>query len=223
LTFEDFCALAPDGQKADLLDGVLSMASADNTEAGRLNGWLYTVLNGFVAHRGLGEVYTSGIAFRLCGRPGAGTGHRISTQGGGRPPVAGFIEGPPVLAVEIGSPDSVSRDYVHKHRVYDTAGVREYWSLNPDERKATFLVLVKGRFQEHKPVRHIWNSRAIPGLELDVRWVLGRGTAQSVRRSQRAAGQVLTGGPRRRPERNKGAQQRSPGRPGFTCARSGGC
>lgn len=32
-TFEDFCALIPTGQKADLIDGVIYMASPDNTDA----------------------------------------------------------------------------------------------------------------------------------------------------------------------------------------------
>src|SRR5262249_48495267 len=39
-TFDDFCLLVKDGQKADLIDGVIYMASPDNTEAADLNVWL---------------------------------------------------------------------------------------------------------------------------------------------------------------------------------------
>ena len=40
ITFEDFCFLVKDGQKADLIDGVIYMASPDNLDANRLSKWL---------------------------------------------------------------------------------------------------------------------------------------------------------------------------------------
>ena len=43
-TYDDFCSLVHDGQKADLIDGVIYMASPENTDAHELFGWLYTVL-----------------------------------------------------------------------------------------------------------------------------------------------------------------------------------
>src|SRR5689334_22041906 len=64
-TFDDFCRLIPDGQKADLIDGVIYMASPDNTDAGELNAWLIAVLLTFVLRKNLGKIYGSRIAFRL--------------------------------------------------------------------------------------------------------------------------------------------------------------
>jgi hypothetical protein len=64
-TFEEFCMLVPDGQKADLVDGVIYMASPDNTDAGKLFGWLFRLMGDFVEERDLGEVHGSRIAFKL--------------------------------------------------------------------------------------------------------------------------------------------------------------
>lgn len=43
VTFDEFCELVEDGQKADLIDGAIYMASPDNTDANLVNGWLFTV------------------------------------------------------------------------------------------------------------------------------------------------------------------------------------
>ena len=50
-TYDDFCALVHDDQKADLIDGVIYMASPENTEAHDLFGWLYTIMRLYVRKR----------------------------------------------------------------------------------------------------------------------------------------------------------------------------
>ena len=64
-TFDDFCLLVQDGQKADLIDGVIYMASPDNNDANRLCGWLLTLMDMFVEANDLGEMFFSRSAFRL--------------------------------------------------------------------------------------------------------------------------------------------------------------
>src|SRR5439155_23509868 len=85
----------------------------------------------------------------------------------------GYIDAPAALAIEIVSPDSVARDYVQKRALYERSGVREYWILDPDEQRATFLVLRNKRYIEVEPIHHKIKSRVLPGLELDVRWLTG--------------------------------------------------
>jgi len=58
--------------------------------------------------------------------------------------------------VEVVSPDSVERDYQLKRDAYEQAGVQSYWIIDPDEKRALFLVQVAGRggilqFSIHKP------------------------------------------------------------------------
>ena len=42
-TFDQFCSFVPDGQKADLIEGMIYMASPDNWEAASLFGLLFKV------------------------------------------------------------------------------------------------------------------------------------------------------------------------------------
>src|SRR5262249_30797584 len=64
-TFEDFCLLVGEGQKADLIDGVIYMASPENTDANDLFVWLIRLMGDFVEVKELGKVYGSRVAFRL--------------------------------------------------------------------------------------------------------------------------------------------------------------
>jgi Uma2 family endonuclease len=171
VTFEDFLEIVPDGQKADLLDGVIYMASPDNTAANDLNSWLCAVIRTYVDARDLGSVYVSRVAYRIGPKRGPEPDLGFVSKEREATRMRGYIDGPPELAIEIVSPDSVQRDYLQKRAIYEQAGVREYWILDPDERRATFLVLGRAKFKEHKPVRSIFHSRAVLGLWLDVRWL----------------------------------------------------
>jgi len=61
LTFEEFVDIVQDGQKADLIDGVLYLASPDSLENNDLNVWLSVVLRLFVGKKNGGKVYTSRV------------------------------------------------------------------------------------------------------------------------------------------------------------------
>lgn len=171
-TFEDFLELVPDGMKADLLDGVIYMASPDNTEASDLLTWLAFVIVGFVTERDLGRIYLLRVAYRITSKRGPEPDLGFVPKRLEATRRRGYIDGPPAFAIEIVSPDSVARDYIEKRTTYEQAGVQEYWILDPDDQRVTFLRLHGGRYHEVKPVANIIESEAIPGLALDVRWLL---------------------------------------------------
>jgi Uma2 family endonuclease len=172
LTFEDFCLLVKDGQKGDLIDGVIYMASPENTAAYRLAKLLGTVMDFFVEERGLGEVFGSRVAFRLAEDQAPEPDlafvrtenlHRVKR---------GYVEGPPDLALEIVSPESVDRDYVLKREQYRQAGVPEYWIV--DEMQECVLLLrrtTSGAYREVKPRKGVLRSRALPGFWLRTEWL----------------------------------------------------
>jgi Uma2 family endonuclease len=172
LTFEDFCALVPDGQKADLIDGVIYMASPDNTDANLLNSWLCALLFLFVQGKKLGRIYISRVAFRLdehnAPEPDIGfvSTARLDAVKRGR------VEGGPDLAVEIISPDSEERDYGAKRVKYERAGVREYWIIDEDKQKVTLLRLdAKGKYRQARPQKGILHSKVLPGFWLRPEWL----------------------------------------------------
>ena len=171
IRFEEFLDIVPDGQKADLLDGVIYMASPDNTNAAELNSWLGMLIFSFVELNDLGIVYFSRVAYRLGSKRGPEPDIGFVPKELESTRRRGYIDGPPALAVEIVSPDSVGRDYVQKRAIYESGGVREYWIVDPDEKQATFLRLHGGRFLTIKPKNHIFSSEVLAGFRIDVRWL----------------------------------------------------
>ncbi|VEP18159.1 conserved hypothetical protein [Hyella patelloides LEGE 07179] len=62
--------------------------------------------------------------------------------------VSAVLETPPVLVVEVVSPESVNRDYRYKRSEYAAAEIPEYWIIDPEEKKVTVLELVEGFYEE---------------------------------------------------------------------------
>lgn len=56
------------------------------------------------------------------------------------------VRGAPDLAVEVLSPSTASHDHLRKRRVYERAGVREYWLVHPTDRIVTVYRLVNGEY-----------------------------------------------------------------------------
>ena len=170
-TFEDFCFLVKDGQKADLINGVIYMASPDNTDANDLNGWLYTLMRLFARARQLGRVFSSRVALRLDDRNGPEPDilfvhndrlYRIKR---------GHIDGAADLVVEIVSPDSVDRDYVLKRELYEAMGILDYWIVDEMEEKVILLRLdARGKYREVRPRKGELHSQALPGFWVRPEW-----------------------------------------------------
>ena len=173
VTVEEFYCLVPDGQKADLIDGVIYMASPDTRRSDRLGGFIKFLMQGYAAVQGLGEVYGSRFAFEL-------------SQFRAPEPDAAFVRterlhlvserrmvGGPDIAVEIVSRESRQRDYGEKKQLYAEAGVSEYWIIDPLQRRVEFHRLRAGRY-EPVPLEQnrIFRSAVLEGFWLDVEWLL---------------------------------------------------
>ncbi|MBW4562237.1 MAG: Uma2 family endonuclease [Mojavia pulchra JT2-VF2] len=90
--------------------------------------------------------------------------------------VSAVFESPPLLIVEVVSPDSIKRDYRYKRSEYAAFEVPEYWIVDPLEQKISVLLLEEGLYEEtvltadQKIV-----SRTFPELAIAVEQVFNSG------------------------------------------------
>jgi Uma2 family endonuclease len=56
---------------------------------------------------------------------------------------------PPLLVVEVVSPNQENRDYRYKRSEYAARGIAEYWIVDPMQQKVTVLEWVEGFYDEH--------------------------------------------------------------------------
>ena len=173
-TFSDFLELIREDQKADLLDGVIYLASPENADHNDLLRWLTIVLGQFIEERKLGRLTINKVAYRLSDRTAPEPDLAFVATNRIDRIKPGYVDGPPDLAVEIVSPDSVDRDYEEKRRRYEAAGVLEYWIIDPLESTATFLVREGDAFAEQVSRKHVYQSRVLEGFEFDTRWLFQR-------------------------------------------------
>lgn len=130
-TAEDYWGL-PDGQRAELIEGKLYAMAPPNRLHQKILGSLYSaIFNHIKRNKGTCEVYPAPFAVNLnaddmiwvepdisiiCDKS------KLSDHG---------CEGAPDWIIEIVSPSSLRADCAIKLFKYRTAGVREYWIVNP--------------------------------------------------------------------------------------------
>ena len=146
LTVDDLADTPDDGRRYELVDGRLDVSPAPMSKHFRAANRLSTHLNNLCR----GE-------FEIGENPGLNlnserTHHRIPDLAvfDYDPPEQGYFDVPPLLAVEIVSPESVLRDNHTKRHEYAAFGIHSYWIINAlaDKVGLVELRLENGVYQE---------------------------------------------------------------------------
>ena len=136
-TIEDIYAL-PDGQRAELVDGRMFMMAPPNFKHQKIIMELSSVIHQYIKrHNGNCEVLPAPFAVFLneddlnyvepdisviCDK------NKLTEKG---------CNGAPDWVIEVTSPSNPQNDYGIKLFKYRTAGVREYWIVNPQKKTVT--------------------------------------------------------------------------------------
>lgn len=137
-TIEDIYAL-PDGERAELIDGQLYNMAPPGTKHQRIVSRLHRDIANYIdSHDGECEVFPAPFAvflnqgnYRNYVEPDLSVicdPDKLDDKG---------CHGAPDWVIEIVSPSSKSMDYYKKLFLYRTAGVREYWVVDPDRTVVT--------------------------------------------------------------------------------------
>ena len=91
------------------------------------------------------------------------------------------LHGPADVAIEVVSPESRTRDRIHKFKEYEQGGVREYWIIDPHRRLTEFYVRGDDdRYRQVIPEGGIYRSAVLAGFWLRVEWLWDRPPVMSV-------------------------------------------
>ena len=147
-TYSDYCSW-DDGKRWELIDGaayVMEPAPSWKHQgiSSNLHGQLFNYLQGKP-----GKVFAAPFDIRLNADTGDDTVVQpdlvvICNRSGLDD--SGAYKGAPDMVVEILSPSTVRHDRLIKLNLYQKAGVREYWIVDPDSRTVSVHILVDGRY-----------------------------------------------------------------------------
>lgn len=172
VTFDDFRFLVKEDQKADLIDGVIYMASPENTDANSLFMWYGGLLDLYVEELELGKVFGLRVALRLDDTNGPEPDILFVANNRLHLVQWGHVDGPADMAVEIVSPESVDRDYTKKRAQYERARVKEYWIIDEQEEKVTVFHLDRAnKYREVKPRDGKYHSKVVRGFWIRPEWL----------------------------------------------------
>lgn len=133
-TIEELLALPEDGLRHELLDGEHVVTPAPAYHHQRVLNQLQFALNAALVGRTGLQVLSSPADLVLGPRTLVQPDLFVIRIDPASPPTSWQDVGVPVLAIEILSPGTASRDRGAKRRIYQRAGVGEYWIVDLDAR-----------------------------------------------------------------------------------------
>ncbi|RRR78415.1 MAG: Uma2 family endonuclease [Candidatus Viridilinea halotolerans] len=165
-TLADYEALPADGQRYELLDGVLRVTPAPSPDHQSANGWLAFYLIQHIQVPGKGRVFSAPIDVELGPKSIVQPDLVVLLRDSAATVTARRIVGPPDLVVEITSPSTASYDRREKRDLYAAVGVREYWLVDPGTRSVELLCLEHGSYH----AEYVYTGQAIVPSRVIVGW-----------------------------------------------------
>lgn len=131
LTVEDYGALPDDGQRYEILDGILEVTPSPTFEHQTITARLLRILESHCSAHRLGQVVSAPMDVILSNDTVCQPDlifirtERLSEI------VRDRIYGSPDLVIEILSPSTNARDLTIKKQLYARSGIPEYWVVDP--------------------------------------------------------------------------------------------
>ncbi|MFO8034361.1 MAG: Uma2 family endonuclease [Candidatus Bipolaricaulota bacterium] len=174
MTYEEFLAWCDEDTRAEWVDGEVIMLAPASNRHQDLVRFLVQVIGLYVERHGLGVIRSAPFQMYI---PELARGREpdlvyVAQENKERLKET-HLEGPADLTVEISSPESRLRDRGEKLAEYEMGGVREYWLIDPEERRADFYVLdSEGRYERRTAdADGLYRSEVLQGLALRVEWL----------------------------------------------------
>jgi len=169
-TYDDYAKLPDDGNRYEIVDGVLIMTPAPTPEHQDIAGMIYYYLVTHVKLAGFGRVFPGPVDVELGSKQVFQPDVVVLLNTHLDRIASKKINGAPDLMVEIASPSTAVYDRLIKFEKYAQAGIPEYWIVKPDARTVEVLVLEDGKYRSLGIFngRQTLPSRVVPELPVEV-------------------------------------------------------
>jgi len=173
ISYEDFLALCDEDTLAEWVNGKIEWYSSASDVHQDLAGWLNSVLRIYVEANKLGIIRSAPFQMKTGPDLPGREPDIIFLRDENRDKLKKrYLDGPADLVIEIISEESLLRDRGEKFAEYEIGGVKEYWILDPETKRADFFILKEGRYERRVEDTHgIYHSEIIEGLWLKVAWL----------------------------------------------------
>ena len=164
---DEIRASAQDGTIVELVSGAIAKRGAPGTRHENIVARIHEKLSTHVDAHDLGAVFRLPWPLELSKFDVVRPDVFFTSLESGVVGVDGFM-GRPELVVEVISPETRERDLGEKKRLYQWAGVLEYWIVDPESRTIQGYVKGKNKFEPIPAGDSVFRSNLLPGFELDL-------------------------------------------------------
>jgi len=133
LTYDDFVLFPDDGKRHELIDGEHYVTPSPSTKHQRVSMHLTLMIGGWLEEHPVGRLFYApyDVVLSLFDVVEPDLLY-LSNERAAEVMTSQHLRGAPELVVEIGSPGTRARDETIKRRLYERAGVSEYWCVDPE-------------------------------------------------------------------------------------------
>lgn len=168
LTYDDLLEMPDDGMRREVIGGELIVNPAPTPDHQRVLRSIFRLVDAHVEHTGTGETFFAPIDVLLGRFNVVQPDLVVIARNQGGVVTSRGIEGPPILVVEVISPRSSGIDHVRKMALYASAGVREYWLVDPEGQSLQIYTLDGDDLVAIQPdIRGVFASVVLAGLSVD--------------------------------------------------------
>ncbi|HLQ28725.1 MAG TPA: Uma2 family endonuclease [Ktedonobacteraceae bacterium] len=169
-TYDDYAALPDDGNRYEIVNGVLIMAPAPSPEHQSIAVRIAYYMFPHIDLAGIGKLFTAPIDVDLGPKNVFQPDIVVMLNNHLDRVQEKKIVGAPDLVVEIASPSTAAYDRLTKYEKYAHAGITEYWIVKPTRRTVEVLVLEGEEYRSLGIFRgeQTLPSRIVPNLPVGV-------------------------------------------------------
>ena len=133
LTYDDFVLFPDDGKRHELIDGEHYVTPSPNRKHQTVSGNLFLLIGTWLEKHPIGQLFHApfDVVFSRFDVVEPDLLY-MSNERADRVLTDANVQGAPELVIEIGSPGTRKRDETVKRRLYERAGVSEYWIVDPE-------------------------------------------------------------------------------------------
>jgi Uma2 family endonuclease len=148
LGYEEYCLFPDNGYRHEIIHGRHYMNPAPSPDHQSVSTWLQHFLFTQIQLNQLGTVFSAPIDVQLSDHDIVQPDLVVLLNDSAARITKVKIDGPPDLLVEILSSSTRKNDLTLKKILYEQAGVREYWIVDPGKYQVTQLILTDGKYRQ---------------------------------------------------------------------------
>jgi len=171
LTYDDLVNLPDDGMRHEIIDGELYVTASPNLRHQIVSGHVHLLIGTWLEAHPIGRILYAPFDVKFSTFDVVEPDLLYVSHARAETVLTrAFASGAPELVVEIGSPGTRKRDETIKKRLYERAGVDEYWFIDPEIDVVRVYRCLDGGFGPGSELSldadDVLTTPFLPGLEL---------------------------------------------------------